>query len=485
MKKTVALMVSILFVLSLMLLSGCGSKGNKGTKTGDTTENSVVEEDYWNTLVTEYGGKYKDKDIKILTTRQLNIPPTEMGSSAIEEAMFLRDAKLEEDFGFMPKYDIVGDYQLSEKIQLQISVENNYDLIIAVPSLSAPMIMNDCLMDLNESNVDITNEWWNQSVNEATEFNGSVYMSMGPVSPYYYLNAQIIFINKTIYGNYFPDSDIYDIVRNGDWTLDKMVEIATSIGENGIIDNDSNWEYDENDTYGLTIEYPSAYSLTVSCGISLATKTEEGYSIDITNSNASDVIEKLRSLFSNSENMPASERFKTQTDSMPATVPMFAGSRSMMTSTGIGHYRDFKEMKEKYGVLPLPKYNKEQTEYITAGHVWGSNGIAIPKNTSDAEMSGCFMEAAGYYGFNFLKPVVYDTVLKFKAFDSPDDIDMLDNYIYSNVHYDINLLYDIGGSRTLLQNIIVGKEVRGLQSAMTAIEALIKSDLDKYNKIGQ
>ena len=97
--------------------------------------------------------------------------------------------------------------------------------------------------------VDIEREWWDQNANELLTLNDRHYLLSGDAiitdDDYTYL----LLFNKEMY----DDSDfsaeygnIYDLVRNGEWTYDVMYEMMRAVSQ-----PDKNGSWTENAIYGM------------------------------------------------------------------------------------------------------------------------------------------------------------------------------------------------------------------------------------------
>lgn len=104
----------------------------------------------------------------------------------------------------------------------------------------------------------------------------------------------------------------------------------------------------------------------------------------------------------------------------------------MFNVAGLVRVTVFRAMETDFGILPMPKFDKEQKEYFSIVSTGSANTISIPV-TADAERSGAVIEALSAESHYILTPAFYDTVLKTKAARDDDSADMLD-IIFANRH---------------------------------------------------
>jgi hypothetical protein len=106
-------------------------------------------------------------------------------------------------------------------------------------------------------------------------------------------------------------------------------------------------------------------------------------------------------------------------------------------------------MDTEFGIIPYPKYDKEQIEYMphTAGIFLPI--VCVPKTNADTENTGLFMEAFAYEGNKTIVPAFYENILKGKTARDDESVEMLD-YIYNNIRYDTGNVFNLGGFADVL-----------------------------------
>ena len=86
------------------------------------------------------------------------------------------------------------------------------------------------------------------------------------------------------------------------------------------------------------------------------------------------------------------------------------------------HIRD---MVDDYGIIPIPKYDKEQKNYITQIGT-STSTFFIPQTQTDLDLIAKFIECEAYFGYSEVSPVYYEAALKNKYATDPDMGQMLD-----------------------------------------------------------
>ena len=103
----------------------------------------------------------------------------------------------------------------------------------------------------------------------------------------------------------------------------------------------------------------------------------------------------------------------------------------------------FINMQDKYGVIPMPKYDETQDKYYTFLHdQFTSIGITSVHANDDetVQMLGAVLEAMALESYKTVAPAYYEVALKGRYLDDPESWRMLD-MIYENVKVDAGVLY--------------------------------------------
>jgi hypothetical protein len=98
---------------------------------------------------------------------------------------------------------------------------------------------------------------------------------------------------------------------------------------------------------------------------------------------------------------------------------------------------------ESYGILPMPKYDEEQTNYYSHAHdQFAVYGIVSSVPTTEVDNIGAVLECMAIEGYRTVTPAYFEVALKGKYSKDPQSWEMLDK-IVNNVKIDGGLLYTI------------------------------------------
>ena len=136
------------------------------------------------------------------------------------------------------------------------------------------------------------------------------------------------------------------------------------------------------------------------------------------------------------------------------------------------HLRD---MESDYLILPMPKLNEMQENYVSMVSGWVCSFVGVPA-TADAEFSGLITEAMARYSNQYIRPKAYDLVYKVKTTRDERSAEVLD-MLFDGLYLDFNLVYDFASSRDALGNIVFNEAP--MASTLASLESAFIADMNK------
>jgi len=146
---------------------------------------------------------------------------------------------------------------------------------------------------------------------------------------------------------------------------------------------------------------------------------------------------------------------------MDGCCDMFAeGNGAMATIRIMGLEREtFRNMTDKFGIVPMPKYDETQKEYHTMLHDRFSV-VAVPTTAGDRlDMISATLEALSSTGYKVVKPVYYEETLRTKIVQDPQSSVMMD-LIINSLTTDSGIFYTdaLSGFQNPFRDIILSKQ---------------------------
>ena len=105
----------------------------------------------------------------------------------------------------------------------------------------------------------------------------------------------------------------------------------------------------------------------------------------------------------------------------------FTSNRILFATTQLARIEDIKarNMEGSFAVLPLPKYDESQLDYISTAMA-NHNALFFPITIASPVLSAQVAEFMGWYGQSKVIPEYYDVNLKYKQNDDAANLEMLD-----------------------------------------------------------
>lgn len=486
--KTFSLTFVLLFLSVLVLMQSCSSGGDnvqpalQSTERVTTGTEPITEPSYldqYNKI--DYGGEVYTLAVISSPGDYPNYAGETTNGEPINDAQYARDCWIEEHYNVDLNYVAYAeDGKLSSDVKTQVQAGDAvYDCLQGALTGGLNNISSlGILADLNQiEGLDLTAEWWSRSFNETFKINNKQYTSTGPISFSYYYSPRIIAYNLKLAENYnIPN--LYTVVDDGKWTLDYMHDIIKDFSA----DLDGDGKLGEDDLWGASVDEYSAAGFFLSAGGEQIRMDEEGkpYFV-IQNEDNVKIIEKVVSVVGNAELTQKAEELASRSGQYDIRdkVYTFKNGNALLLGYGaqaVAFY--LRDMEDDYGIIPVPKYDENQIEYITIGNSHVPAYIAVPISNERGEINGVILNTMGYISRRDVQPLITDVLLKGKAARDEASIRMID-LIYRDIHLDLNCSYDFGGSFILLRDITMGKK-ENFVSQWAKKESAANKALDKF-----
>ncbi len=295
------------------------------------------------------------------------------------------------------------------------------------------------LSDWVEMGIDLDGEWWDQGT-ASFVLNGGVYFMSGSLNFVDDNMTYVLIFNKTMRESYPTIVNPYDTVREDEWTLSYFNTIIQGVSANNGTDGSSEWN--ENDTYGFITTWETGNTFFISCGLHYVELDEEGdptlYLAEQSHMDkALQVLDLTQAVFHDNN-----ATFMSPAGQEQLGLTAFREGRGMFYSEIVSYLSTLNaDMDQDFGIVPFPKYDKNQENYNT----WTYNGAStfsiinsIPEG--DKDTVGRIMQAYAILSHQYVKPVHYDTVVTTRNVRDGDSAEMLD-LIFRNRVYDMGLYF--------------------------------------------
>ena len=368
----------------------------------------------------------------------------QLNGDVVNDAVFQRNSAVEERLGVkINNITISGtdNYAVSDEVRVAVKAgSDEYDILANSVYSSIMYSAENIFHNLyNCEYLDLEKPYWAQGFNQAASFGEAQYMCTGAAALTLYRYMFVTFFNKDVLAE-VTDTNLYEVVNQGKWTLDYHNELAGQF----YTDLNGNGQSDEADRYGFVctnMAYIDAY--WSSCQLPILTKDENNaylYSVDLDKVSAA--VDKILKLWYDCEGSYIFESVSDAENQLIGTRAI-AERRSATTTLRLVSVEtdEFRNMTDRYGIIPIPKMDENQTDYQTFLHdQFTAFGIVSSVKEDRLQMMGAFLEAMAEESYKSLVPTYYELALKTKYVSDEESGQMLD-MIYRSVYIDAGVLY--------------------------------------------
>ncbi len=489
--------LSFILLLSMLILAtACADNGKQpgdtdSTSAGADTGNEVSEE-----TTSQYtkddlpaGLNFSGKTINIASSDRSwwvdEVTVKDLNGEIVNDAVYNRNLAVEARLNVVIN-NIKIPYADSNSSTVDavkksvLSGSGDYDIAYVNAYQSLYNSINGIYHNLYDFNyIDLSKDYWAQGVNEAIEFHGAQFAATGSIALSTMRFAFVTIFNKKI----FDDSGIpylYSAVRDGKWTLGYQYELIKGFYQ----DKNGNNIADSGDLYGfITNEYISSDPYWVSCEVPILGRDANGdYTYVLNSGRLSDVVDKLLMIYKDTGAYVVVH--KTADAEQNDMRKMFAEGHGAMVTLRLMEVEsaDMRMMTDQYGIVPMPKYDENQTDYHTLMHdQFTVVSITATVQEKDYDVMGAFLEAMASESNRTVIPAYYETALKYKYSSDPESWDMLD-IVVQNIKTDAGIVYTSALSSVHANlRTIMGSRSNTVVSTFKTIDKILQRQVPVLN----
>lgn len=375
--------------------------------------------------------------------------PEKTESSAMYEALYARQLKVFEHLGVTITATSAGNHQTYiEPFKNAVkTMDGSRDTLITHVNTGVPGLVSEMyLQDFGQMpGIDLEADHWNHDFMDALSVstNKGDYYYLG-FSNFNILYTHVIAFNKTMMEQKTSgilDKSVYQLVRDYEWTLDKMISLAQLVSEDPSQDGKT-----DDDTYGLTgTQWVPWIGFLHASNINYVERDVESgeYRIALMNDTYK---ERTSALVTKLKDFSASACAYLNFQTSAATPVPLTSNRALMQLASTYGLVSFLDSEVTFGVLPYPMYDENQKNVGYRSLQWGGY-LCIPSYLRNKEMVGDTLEVLSFYSDDVMV-TFYEKMLGKQAADVPDDAEML-NIIWDSVCTDFGQTYSENCGGTL------------------------------------
>jgi len=422
---------------------------------GDTGDTESVTDDsalLYEGLPTGDYGKYEFR----LLNNTSNFAYTEMSSEEltgepINDAIFMRNKNVEEKLNITITENLVDWSVVTSTMNNSILAnEDAYDVFWNESHFVASFAIKQHLVSIGDvPGLDLSKPWWNAQAMDSFTVADKLFFLVGDLHLMFNESFWMVGFNKNMLDNY-QLQDPYQLVRDGTWTLDAMFENMSAVAD----DLDGNGTIDGSDQFGVTCYSGALFPLLLASGETIFQKDADNIpSYVVPGDRFFSVFEKISMFFFAPE-----VKDIVCMDGRTANIAQYTDTWHGVFSAGhalfylepVGSLKKLREMESEFGIVPYPKYDEKQKDYVSyVAHYAAVMGVPI--TNSDLARTGTILENLSSESHKELKDTYMKTTLNFKYIRDVESAEML-NIIFNSGTFELSRVFGLNAINDALSN---------------------------------
>ena len=405
----------------------------------------------------------------------------DQNGEAVNDAIWSRNIKVEEQLGV--KLEFTGtpgnnknqkDF-ISKCINSTQSGADAHDFFCGYSMTGAPLMCEGIAQNLaGYEIIDFDKPWWPASLISKATIKDGIYFASGDISTNFLYMMYCCAFNKDLFVDvHTTDSKVlYDLVDDQQWTLDKLIEYSTGVYR----DNDGDSQIGTGDRLGFflcgEVHYDAFYT---GCDLYTVVPAEDGtvrLSDDLFSEKTQNVLDKLCAFMHTS-----GDAYLSTTNIFTTNQAIFTIDRAQITT------KKLTNATFTYGILPVPKYDTEQTDYYTC-MAFPFTTYVLSTASTHSEAAAATLELMAYHSYISITPALFEEAMKIRYADQSEDSRMFD-IIRESVVIDIGRLLTTkleNLSYSLFRNALAKNQAGSWASMKNANTKLFNRKIDDINK---
>lgn len=295
-------------------------------------------------------------------------------------------------------------------------------------------------MDLKEYDyINFDKPWWPERLSDEATINKKLYFASGDIATSYLYEMYMIFYNTDMITEYKFDTDPLSLAVGGTWTWDKFFDYCAGVGG---VDSNTNGAVDGEDKYGFIAELGTLCPIFFSADLRMFAHDMTG-GVSVAEECFSNKADGFVSEINNFIHTSGNALFYEATDGK--VRDFFANGNALFMTNRAAVAKTTLAIKEglNYGILPMPKYDEEQEEYVsTLANGFSLYGISIgvAKEEDRDEMCAAVLECLASESYRQISPVLFETVMKLRYSPNAQSSQVYD-IVRSTVQFDLSRIF--------------------------------------------
>ncbi len=370
--------------------------------------------------------KFDGETIKFLYWEDVENPEffvEDQNGEAVNDAIYNRNAKVEEQFGVTLEFTgTPGNFNnqsafVNQCVNSTQAGADAHDFFAGYSMSGATLMCQGIAQDLTQYEIiEFDKPWWPASLIGKATIKDGVYFASGDISTNFLYMMYLCVFNKDLYTDItqLESKTLYEAVDNGEWTVDKFIELASGV----YVDQNGDATPNQGDRFGFVTSNIHFDAFYTSSNLFTVIPAEDGtvkLSDDLFSEKTQNLLTKLCPFLHDSGDCFLS----ADQDIFAAGEALFDINRAQITN------KKLTATSFSYGILPVPKYDAEQEEYYTC-MAFPFTTYVLSTASTHPEAAAATLELMAYQSYLQITPALFEEAMKLRYADQSDDSFMFD-----------------------------------------------------------
>lgn len=457
MKKALALILALIMTAAVLAsCTGPDVEGGESSKESIPAAESSTPSESKEETVSEYeeiglpeGLNYGDDTVSLIYWERWDSTPNEflvdsddLAGDPVDDAIYKRNLYTEQllgiDLEFTHLFLEMGN--VNEMLDWCNRLENMMndpstpvDIFASYSRCVATATVRGLPQNLSVyESLDFEKDWWPKYIKDEFDIGGQMFFATGDISTYLLYSMYMIFFNENLINSYGMENP-YDLVESREWTIDKMIDMNSSIYE----DLDGVSGKTPGDMFSFTLEWWGSDAFIQGAGFKILEQDKSGDDyIKVTEDFTS---EKFGEFLEDMAEWCALKSVYNQKGYDESASGAFKEGRAVFHMGPAEVGKKLQEVDYTYGIVPPPMLDPNAQDYITT--ICEDYSIyAMGRSCTDGERAAAVIQTMGYYAHKYTTPAVFDVTFKGKFAKTEEMMGMFD-FLRSIISFDMGLLY--------------------------------------------
>ena len=449
MKNMTRIVALLLAVIMCGAIVACGKSGdetatttaqNAEATTAATESGTVEDADTGAMLDLPAELNYNGDTVSVLhwDSEKPEFGVEEITGALVDDAIYQRNTNIEERLGVQLQFteqngsvDYMAEFAQAVQNAFQ-SGAREYDIIPTYSRTAAILSTRGLyynLNDIEDNYINLEQPWWPDCITDTVTIGDAIYFITGDCSTNVLHMMYTMWFNKDLITEYNLEYPV-DLVRQNKWTLEKLFSMTADTFQ----DLNNNGQEDENDFFGFVGVNYGLDAFYTGSGLRLVELAGDDFlmiSPDYSSEKAINLVDILGQRCIGNDWYIGSTMGK-----------IFQDDRALFCQNRTYYAENYLlEVEFSYGLVPTPKYDETQEEYISVlANPITLYGIMADVDPNRLSEMTAVIECWGYEGYKLTTPALFETNMKLKYSETSDESEMFD-IVHSTINLDLGRVF--------------------------------------------